>query len=60
LYASTLCVNILINAFALTLLADLDGAILLAFMLATGVSASINFLGMKFFVFKQSQTLERQ
>ena len=60
LYASTLCANILINAFALTLLADLDGAILLAFMLATGVSASINFLGMKFFVFKQSQTLERQ
>jgi len=59
LYASTLCANVLINAFALTMLADV-GAILYAFMLATGVSACINFLGMKFFVFRQSQALERQ
>lgn len=60
LYASTLCANILMNAFAISLLADVDGAILFAFMLATGISACINFLGMKFFVFRQSQALERQ
>lgn len=52
LYASTLCANVLINALALRLLADLADAIQLAFLLATGVSACLNFLGMKIFVFK--------
>lgn len=52
LYASTLGANVLINALALKLLADVAAAIQLAFLLATGVSACINFLGMKLFVFK--------
>lgn len=52
LYASTLCANVLINALALRLLADVAAAIQLAFMLATGVSACLNFLGMKLFVFR--------
>lgn len=52
LYASTLGVNVLINALALRLLADVAAAIQLAFLLATGVSACLNFLGMKLFVFK--------
>lgn len=60
LYISTLCANVLINAFALAMLADVDGAIHLAFVLATGVSACLNFLGMKLFVFRQSQALEHQ
>jgi putative flippase GtrA len=60
LYTSTLCANVLINAFALAMLADVDGAILLAFVLATGVSACLNFLGMKLFVFRKSQALEHQ
>jgi len=52
LYASTLGANVLINALALKLLADIAIAFQLAFLLATGVSATLNFLGMKLFVFK--------
>jgi putative flippase GtrA len=52
LYGSTLAANVLINALALKLLADVAAAFQLAFLLATGVSACLNFLGMKFFVFK--------
>lgn len=52
LYASTLGANVLINALALKLLADMAIAFQSAFLLATGVSASLNFLGMKLFVFK--------
>jgi putative flippase GtrA len=52
LYTSMLGANVLINALALRLLADVAAAIQLAFLLATGVSACLNFLGMKLFVFK--------
>lgn len=52
LYASTLGANVLINSLALRLLDDVAAAFQLAFLLATGVSAGLNFLGMKFFVFK--------
>lgn len=52
LYASTFGANVLINAVSLKLLADMPIAFQLAFLFATGVSASLNFLGMKLFVFK--------
>ncbi len=52
LYASTLGANVLINALALRLLADVAATLQLAFLLATGFSACLNFLGMKLFVFK--------
>lgn len=58
LYASTLGANVLINSFALKLLADVMGSMQLAFLLATGVSASLNFVGMKFFVFKTNPASE--
>jgi putative flippase GtrA len=60
LYASTLGVNVLINAFALKLLADVAASIQLAFLLATGVSACLNFLGMKLFVFRSIPAPELQ
>lgn len=60
LYASTLGANIVINAFALKLLADVAASIQLAFLLATGVSACLNFLGMKLFVFRSISEPERQ
>jgi len=60
LYASTLGANVLINALALRLLADVAATFQLAFLLATGVSASLNFLGMKFFVFKPIAAPELQ
>jgi putative flippase GtrA len=58
LYASTLCVNVLFNALALKLLLDVPAAFQLAFLLATVVSACLNFMGMKFLVFKPIQTPE--
>jgi putative flippase GtrA len=60
LHASTLGANVLINALALKLLADMAIAIQLAFLLATGVSACLNFLGMKLFVFKPIPAPELQ
>jgi putative flippase GtrA len=52
LYAATLGLNVLINASALTILAGSRVAVQTAFLLATGISAATNFLGMKVFVFK--------
>jgi putative flippase GtrA len=60
LYASTLGANVLINALALKLLADITIAIQLSFLLATGISACLNFLGMKLFVFKPIPVPELQ
>jgi putative flippase GtrA len=60
LYASTLGANVLINAVALKLLTDTAVAFQLAFLLATGVSASLNFLVMKLFVFKPIPAPELQ
>lgn len=59
-YASTLGANVLINALALRLLTEMPTAIQLAFLLATGVSACLNFLGMKLFVFKPIPASELQ
>lgn len=59
-YASTLGANVLINALTLQLLADMTIAFQLAFLLATGVSASLNFLGMKLFAFKPAPKSELQ
>ena len=52
LYASSLGVNVLINAFTLRLLADAAAAVHLAFLIAAGLSACLNFVGMNFLVFK--------
>jgi putative flippase GtrA len=51
LYAATLGANVLMNAVALRALAGSSVAVQAAFLLATGTSATLNFLGMKFFVF---------
>lgn len=60
LYAGTLGANVVINAYALKLLADTASAIQLAFLIATGASACLNFLGMKLVVFKPIPTSELQ
>lgn len=52
LYAATLAANVGLNAAVLAVLAGSAGAVQWAFLMATGVSATLNFLGMKFFVFK--------
>jgi len=57
LYGLTLLVNVSVNSFALkffTINISLQYSYLitLAFLIATGISATLNFLGMKFWVFK--------
>ena len=51
LYVTTLAANVLVNSFVLAFLQETLGAIQLAFLVATGVSACLNFIGMKLFVF---------
>ena len=52
LYSVTLGANILVNAGGLMTLGDRPFAMHGAFLAATGVSAALNFLGMKLIVFK--------
>lgn len=51
-YLSSLLANVSVNALALTLLGRSELAITLAFIAATGTSTALNFLGMKFLVFR--------
>lgn len=51
LYTSTLLVNVSVNAATIWAIGDGSWGIRLAFLGATGVSAALNFVGMKFFVF---------
>lgn len=60
LYASTLGINVLINSIMLVLLEDEVAAIPWSFFIATGVSASLNFAGMKLFVFHPIPASELQ
>lgn len=48
LYSITLGVNVLTNKLVL----DISGIVLLSFIIATGVSTILNFIGQKFWVFK--------
>lgn len=59
LYAVTLSANVLINAGCLALFNAMSAAVEFAFLIATGVSAALNFLGMKLFVFKASALKEK-
>ena len=52
LYAVALSTNVFVNSQTLTLLSGSFASIEIAFLLATLVSASLNFLGMKLFVFE--------
>lgn len=52
LYATTLLTNVIVNALALNTLASLSWAVQISFLMATFISAAMNFIGMKYFVFK--------
>jgi len=52
LYSLTLLINVAINELTLTALVTLPGSMQIAFLIATVVSATMNFIGMKLFVFK--------
>lgn len=51
LYTLTLIINIYANAFMLSVLSDLPYLMQAAFVIATGLSATLNFLGMRYLVF---------
>ena len=53
-YTATLTVNVVVNGLALNILEELSMAVQFAFLMATGLSATLNFLGMKYFVFKSA------
>ncbi len=52
LYSLTLAANVGVNTMALKMMTEVFMAMQWAFLLATGVSACLNFFGMKLFVFK--------
>lgn len=58
LYSTTLAVNVNINAIVLNGCAGWIGAMQFAFLAATATSAALNFLGMKFFVFRSAHLPE--
>jgi putative flippase GtrA len=58
LYATTLAINVYANLFFLKQIKEASMAMQLSFFLATGVSAILNFIGMKFFVFKDRKIWE--
>lgn len=58
LYTAALSANVLINALVLSVMMGLAGAMSMAFLIATAVSAMMNFVGMKFFVFKAAIPLK--
>jgi putative flippase GtrA len=58
LYALTLGANVWINSILLKQFSLHSYAIALAFVFATAISAALNFLGMKFFVFKSPRSQE--
>ena len=51
-YSMTLSANVAVNALMLKFLDGIPGAFYQAFLIATGVSAILNFIGMKLFVFR--------
>jgi len=53
LYGTTLFCNVMVNATLLATFRHLAYVFQGAFVVATGVSATLNFLGMKYFVFAQ-------
>ena len=51
LYLSTLVVNVVSNEIVLKLTSQINGSLMIAFLIATSLSATLNFIGMKYIVF---------
>lgn len=58
LYATTLYINVTINKFLLNYFIYTNLKVQIAFVVATTISAIMNFLGMKYFVFINNQKKE--
>jgi putative flippase GtrA len=51
LYGATLAVNVAVNAVGVRLLDGVTGRITIAWLVAQGVASTLNFVGMRYFVF---------
>ncbi|MDF3886535.1 GtrA family protein [Cupriavidus basilensis] len=58
LYTATLGANVFVNKMMLKIMANSVGAVQVAFLAATAVSAALNFIGMKYFVFQTKPEVE--
>ena len=58
LYLSTLVVNVVSNEIVLKLTIQINGSLMIAFIIATSLSATLNFTGMKYIVFKAKKGLK--
>lgn len=50
-YSFNICINITVNAWCLYFFQDFTNHYVISFSIATGISAALNFIGIKFFVF---------
>jgi len=57
LYLFSLFVNVFSNDVIIKLTNQVFGSIIIAFLIATSISATINFIGMKYFIFKASNKI---
>jgi putative flippase GtrA len=55
LYLSTLSINVISNEIVLKLTNEIYGSIMIAFIIATSLSATLNFIGMKYLVFNKNR-----
>lgn len=51
-YFTSMMINVFVNSFSLGLFTDLNLKVQISFIVATMMSATINFVGMKYIVFK--------
>jgi len=58
LYSVSLSANVFINSQLLEFLGDIDYKVQISFLFATGVSSTLNFIGMKFIVFKSIKEIK--
>ena len=58
LYLSTLLINVVSNEIVLNLTSQIYGSLMIAFIIATSLSATLNFIGMKYIVFNTQKRLK--
>ena len=58
LYLITLIINVGVNSGVVSVLGEEELFLMLAFLLATGTSATLNFVGMQMIVFKGKQRID--
>ena len=59
LYLSTLVVNVVSNEIVIKLTSQINSSLIIAFFIATTLSATLNFIGMKYIVFNSKKGLKK-